>query len=109
MRRKINDYTNNPNSGDHRGFGNPQVRFADDSQMDIIAEKLGILPGEDIAFLQRLRLADGEPLSIESSHLVHRQCPGVLEGDYARNPLREALVDNYDLRLSRKGIRGCAC
>jgi GntR family transcriptional regulator len=66
-----------------------------------IAEKLGIIPGEEIAFLQRLRLADGDPLSIESSHLVHRHCPGVLESDYAHNPLREALEYNYDLRLVR--------
>lgn len=66
-----------------------------------IAEKLGIARGEEIAFLQRLRLADGEPLSIESSYLVHRQCPGILDGDYARNPLRETLEQNYDLRLVR--------
>ena len=66
-----------------------------------IAEKLDVSPGEEIAFLQRLRLADGEPLSIESSYLIHRQCPGVLETDYARNPLREALDQNYNLRLVR--------
>lgn len=48
-----------------------------------------------------MRLADGEPLSIESSYLVHRQCPGILDGDYARNPLRETLEQNYDLRLVR--------
>jgi len=66
-----------------------------------IAGKLNISPGEEIAFLQRLRLADGEPLSIESSYLIHRQCSGVLDGDYACNPLREALERNYDLRLVR--------
>ena len=66
-----------------------------------IAENLDITHGEEIAFLQRLRLADGDPLSIESSYLVHRLCPRVLEGDYARNPLREALENNYDLRLVR--------
>ena len=66
-----------------------------------IAKNLGIPSGEAIAFLQRLRLADGEPLSIESSYLVHRQCPGVLEGDYALFPLREALEQHYNLRLVR--------
>ena len=66
-----------------------------------VAEKLGVIPGEEIAYLQRLRLADGDPLSIESSHLVHRYCPGVLDSDYANNPLREALKNNYDLRLVR--------
>jgi len=39
-------YTNNPVCGALRGYGNPQIRFADDSQMDIIAHKLGIDPVE---------------------------------------------------------------
>ncbi|MCZ7662882.1 MAG: molybdopterin-dependent oxidoreductase [Thermoleophilia bacterium] len=39
-------YTNNPPGSAFRGFGNPQIRFADDSQMDIIAAELGIDPVE---------------------------------------------------------------
>lgn len=39
-------YTNKPVGSAMRGFGNPQMRFADDSQMDIIAEKLGVDPVE---------------------------------------------------------------
>ncbi len=39
-------YTNNPYSGTMRGAGNPQINFAIESQMDIIAEKLGIDPIE---------------------------------------------------------------
>ena len=37
-------YTNNPTAGAMRGFGVPQVAFAHESQMDILAEKLGISP-----------------------------------------------------------------
>jgi len=72
-----------------------------------IAEKLEIEPGEELARLERLRLADGEPMSIEESHLVHRYCPGVLEGDYASNPLREALERDYGIRWThaRQTIR----
>jgi len=66
-----------------------------------IAEKLEIEPGEELARLERLRLADGEPMSIEVSHLVHRYCPGVLRGDYASNPLREALERDYGIRIVR--------
>ena len=66
-----------------------------------IAEKLEIAPGEELAHLKRLRLADGEPMSIEESHLVHRYCPGVLQGDYASNPLREALDEDHGIRLVR--------
>jgi GntR family transcriptional regulator len=62
-----------------------------------IAQQLGIEPGEELARLKRLRLAEGEPMSVEESFLVHRYCPGVLDGDYASNPLREALV-GYGIR-----------
>ena len=37
-------YTNNPQAGAMRGFGVPQVAFAHESQMDILAEKLGVSP-----------------------------------------------------------------
>lgn len=37
-------FTNKPMSGAMRGYGLPQVAFAYESQMDIIAEKLGIHP-----------------------------------------------------------------
>lgn len=39
-------YTNNPYGGAFRGYGNPQVTFAVESQLDIIAEQLGIDPAE---------------------------------------------------------------
>ncbi len=35
-------YTNNPYGGAFRGYGNPQITFAMESQMDMIAERLGI-------------------------------------------------------------------
>jgi len=66
-----------------------------------IAEKLEIEPGEELAHLERLRLADGEPMSVEESHLVHRYCPDVLRGNYGANPLREALERDYGIRLVR--------
>lgn len=66
-----------------------------------IAERLNSNPGEEIAYLERLRLADGEPMSIEISHLIHRLCPGILEQDFAQAPLREALVRDYNLLLTR--------
>ncbi len=66
-----------------------------------IAKLLEIEPGEELAYLKRLRLADEEPMSIEESHLVHRFCPGVLQGDYASTPLREELERRYGIRWSR--------
>lgn len=65
-----------------------------------IAEKLNIQPGEALARLERLRLADGEPMSIEETFLVHRFCPGVLDWDYAQHPLRQTLRDRFSIRFT---------
>ncbi len=65
-----------------------------------IAEKLQIQTGEQLACLRRLRLADGEPMSIEESFLVHRYCPDVLQHDYAKQPLREVLEKDYGIRIA---------
>jgi CO/xanthine dehydrogenase Mo-binding subunit len=37
-------YTNNPMAGAMRGFGVPQMAFAHESQLDQMAEKLGLSP-----------------------------------------------------------------
>jgi GntR family transcriptional regulator len=71
------------------------------SASEEIAERLEIESGEELARLDRLRLADGEPMSIEESYLVYRHCLGVLDGDYTRNPLREALDQRYGIRWLR--------
>jgi CO/xanthine dehydrogenase Mo-binding subunit len=39
-------YTNNPMAGAMRGFGVPQIAFAHESQMDLLAEALGMSPLE---------------------------------------------------------------
>ncbi len=62
------------------------------------AQFLQVEPGEELARLERLRMADNEPMSIEESYLVHRYCPGVLDQDYATVPLREMLMREYGLR-----------
>jgi len=64
-----------------------------------IAERLQIPTGEPLACVERLRLADGEPMSIEKSYLVNRYCPDILQHDYARQPLREILEQDYNIRL----------
>jgi GntR family transcriptional regulator len=62
-----------------------------------ISEKLQVVAGEELARLERLRLADGEPMGVEESYLVHRHCPGILKHDYVRNSLREALERDYGI------------
>jgi len=66
-----------------------------------ISVKLGIEPGQELAHIRRLRLADEEPMSIEDAYLVHRYFPGVLNSDYATKPLRRTLEEVYGIRLVR--------
>ena len=66
-----------------------------------VARGLSVDEGEELVRLERLRLADGEPMSIEESFLIHRYCPGVLGGDYASTPLREALERDYGIHWLR--------
>jgi GntR family transcriptional regulator len=72
-----------------------------------IAEALQITPGEEVTNLERLRLANAEPMSLETSYLIHRLCPGVLKYDYALRSLRQTLASEYKLRLvyARQKIR----
>jgi GntR family transcriptional regulator len=66
-----------------------------------IVEKLNIKPGEEMALVERLRLANGEPLSVEESYLIHRYCPGILKFDFATNSMREILEKDFGIRLVR--------
>ena len=50
-------YTNNPPAGAFRGFGVTQSNFAMESQLDILAEKVGVSPWE-IRFKNALRPGD---------------------------------------------------
>jgi len=54
-------YTNQVQGGAFRGFGAPQIYFAIESQMDLIAKKLGIDP---IEFRMKNLLHDGEKTAI---------------------------------------------
>lgn len=77
---------------------------------DDVAEILQVTNGEELTRLERLRLANNEPVSIEESYLIHRYCPGLLERDYSRIPLREILERQYDIKIvrARQVIRAVA-
>jgi GntR family transcriptional regulator len=66
-----------------------------------VADQLNIAPGEELVRLERLRLANDEPMSIEESYLVHRFCPGLLSDDFSQVPLRERLEQRYGIVWAR--------
>ena len=63
------------------------------------AEKLRINPGTLIFRLQRLRLADGEPLAIELSQISFKDCERLLEEDLEQHSLYRILEATYGMLL----------
>lgn len=64
-------YTNNPTATGFRGLGTPEVTFAIESQMDMLAEKLGIDPFE---IRRKNILEEGEPnVTGELTHSIGTQ------------------------------------
>ena len=66
---------------------------------EILAERLRIKPGLLIFRLQRLRLADEEPLAIEISNVSFMGCEKLLEEDLEQNSLYRLLENKYGLPL----------
>ena len=63
------------------------------------AERLHISPGQLVFRLQRLRLADSEPLAIELSYINFDGCEKLLEDDLENNSLYRTLETKYGLPL----------
>jgi GntR family transcriptional regulator len=66
-----------------------------------VAARLHVLPGTEIVVLKRVRLADRRPLALETTHLPHRLCPGLLkQHDFERDSLYEVLRREYGWTLA---------
>src|SRR6202030_4792740 len=61
---------------------------------------LGIRPGGRALGLHRLRLADGEPMSIDTSHLPARRFPGLRKQLERQLSLYETLRLAYGIQLT---------
>lgn len=65
-----------------------------------LAHALAIPPGSELVRIRRLRLADEQPLAVETSHLPHARCPGLLDHDLEHQSLYQLLHDRYGLELA---------
>ena len=70
------------------------------SQDKEIADCLNLNMDEEIALVKRLRLANGEPVALESSYLPHKLYPGIITGDLTGS-LTKITEQKYHLRLAR--------
>jgi GntR family transcriptional regulator len=64
---------------------------------DDLAVRLSIAEGEPVFRLRRLRLADGKPMGLQTSHVPLAFVPGIERIDFANASLYETLDTRYDL------------
>jgi GntR family transcriptional regulator, nutrient-sensing system regulator len=82
---------------------NPQTVVLDTSYIaadDELAVLLGIRAGSRVLRIHRLRLADGQPMSVDASHLSAQRFPS-LRRNLDRHPsLYEALATDYGVEIA---------
>jgi len=66
-----------------------------------VAAGLGIEPGSPTLYVERLRVAGGEPLLLEQAHLPAERFPGLLATDLERRSLYDLLTVRYGIRIAR--------
>ena len=70
---------------------------------ETLADKLGVAVDAPLLRMQRVRLIEGEPASIETAHVNLSLCPSLPNHDYTQESL-------YDVLLQEGGVRvehGC--
>jgi GntR family transcriptional regulator len=67
-----------------------------------IAENLKILPADNVFFLSRVRLADGEPIAIENIYLPEKHFPGLDKYSFEDNSLYSVLKTYYKTEVILK-------
>jgi GntR family transcriptional regulator len=100
------------NFGGNRGFAeemltrglDPATRLIaarPESAGEAVAAALDLELGSPTLYLERLRLAGGEPLLLEQVHLPAERLPGLLASDLEHNSLYDLLVERYGIRVVR--------
>ena len=66
-----------------------------------VAKYLALDPGQQVIYVERLRLADGKPMAINSSYVPYHLCPELLHDDLETDSLFRLLEGKYGMRLCR--------
>jgi GntR family transcriptional regulator len=72
-----------------------------ESAGEVVAAALAIEPGSPTLYLERLRVAGGEPLLLEGVHLPAERFPGLLASDLEHGSLYDLLARRYGTRVVR--------
>jgi len=66
-----------------------------------VASELEIEPGSPILFVERLRVADGDPFLLEQAYLPAERFPGLLGANLESSSLYQLLSDRYNTAVAR--------
>lgn len=74
------------------------LEFTDKLADSAIAAQLGLSPGAHVIYLERIRLANSEPMALERCHLPYARFSGLTKHDLTRESLYDILERNYNTR-----------
>ncbi len=66
-----------------------------------IALDLKLCPGEEVFEIERLRLADGQPMALEMRYMAQKICPELIHEDLEGQSIHKLLIDKYSIPLIR--------
>jgi GntR family transcriptional regulator len=66
-----------------------------------VASRLGVARETPVVAVERLRLANGEPIAVEYAHLVAARCPNLEHADLEHGSLYDVLRSRFGLVLAR--------
>lgn len=76
------------------------VRYLEERHDDVAAAMLACSPNEALVYLERIRLADGDPIALDCSWLPARLASPVLDADFHHTALYGELADRCGIRLT---------
>jgi GntR family transcriptional regulator len=68
---------------------------------EVVAAALGLEPGSPALYIERLRLANAEPVLLERAYLSAERFPGLLAHDLEHGSLYQLLEDRYGTHVAR--------
>ncbi len=80
------------------------VRIDTDVRNDLVAAELGISPRKPFVRIDRLRLADDEPLCFEQIYIASSLSPDIHLKDVANRRFNEILASDYGIALKKTAV-----
>ncbi len=98
--RSLTSFTEDMTQRGKRSFSQVLHAGVEAADQDV-ANLLRILPGAEVMVLTRVRLADGEAVSLETSTVIATMCPNILnKHDFSKESLYQVLREEYGLHLT---------